>query len=147
MVNDLGVVEHAVDQVDSVWVALVRHIDEGHLQRDNVLGRHLGPGPSSNGNNIVKWWGLYIGKTFRNSSLEQNRFRVHKFKLEETSYIRLSSILPFIHQSFSHGSQTRKEIIRRWLFPNSTSRNRTKLFSRPLTSFRFIFAGTVGSNQ
>ena len=57
---------------------------------------------------------LGIGyKTFRTSSLEQNRFRVHKFKLEETSYIRLSSILPFIHQSFSHGSQTRKEIIRR----------------------------------
>ena len=60
MVNDLGVVEHAVDQVDSVWVALVRHIDEGHLQRDNVLGRHLGAGPSSNGINIVKCWGLDI---------------------------------------------------------------------------------------
>jgi hypothetical protein len=42
---NLGILENSVDHVDPVAVALVRHIDEGDLQRDNILRRHLRPGP------------------------------------------------------------------------------------------------------
>jgi|688.fasta_scaffold1481949_1 hypothetical protein len=43
----LGILEDSVDHVDPVAVALVRHIDEGDLQRDNILRRHLRPGPQN----------------------------------------------------------------------------------------------------